>query len=251
MAEFTDPLVLVSPHEHAKRVKDAQWLLSGHNRFHDTKHPVAPYTGRLDGIYGGYAASATKEAQFLLGYKNPSTVFGQTLYNYLRETTLPAEMQVLRAARLEKLATPTKLKALELAETFVGIKEEYKNRTQFGEWYGWNGVAWCAIFISYCISHVHHPDWKLSFVPDMVHKASMGEMFMSLTYDPEPGDIVTFTLHGDVNCHVEFYKENIDGHSFATIGGNTGPSSINNGGEVARNIRYQNQVSHFIKLTLP
>lgn len=252
--EFDTPLTLVSPHTHGPKVRDAEWLLSGHNRFASGKHPVAPYTGRIDGVYGPHAAGATREAQYLLGYVNPSNVFGQHLYDYLKDVTLTADMQILRAERLKELDTPTKEKALELAISFIGSSESslYNQCQQFGHWYGMDCCAWCAIFVSYCISHVGVP-WKESYVPNIVHLASMGQMYMSLTYDPQPGDLVAYTWQqNDPNAHVEFYESNIDGYTFTAVGGNTGYSK--NGLQkvgVARSTRYHHQVSHFIRLTLP
>lgn len=249
--EFDIPLRLVTPHLHSQKVKDAQWLLAGHNRFSGTtKNPLATYNGRIDGIYGPVFAGAVREAQYELGYPSPSAVFGQQMYDYLQKDLLTPAMQKLRADRLVILHTPIKVKALELAKTFIGVKETPINHTQFGKWYGMDGVAWCAIFVSYCISHVRQPDWKLSYVPDIVHKASMGEYGMSLTYDPQPGDLVSYKFGGVPDCHVEFYDENIDGHSFSAVGGNTGPASQSNGGEVAQSTRYVTDVNHFIRLTL-
>lgn len=254
MAEFDTPLTLVTPHTSGRKVRDAEWLLSGHNRFSATKHPVAPYTGRIDGVYGPHAAGATLHAQYLLGYKNPSTVFGQQLYKYLLDTTLPAEMQTLRAVRLKELDKPAKEKALEVAISFIGSNESgrYGSCNTFGAWYGENCVNWCAIFVSYCISHAS-VQWKEAYVPNIVHMASIGQMYMSLTYDPQPGDLVAYTFNpNDPNGHVEFYEANIDGNSFTAVGGNTGYTR--NGVRyvgVARSTRYRYQVSHFIRLTLP
>jgi hypothetical protein len=41
---------------------------------------------------------------------------------------------------------------LKVARQSIGIKEypPNSNRQKFGEWYGVNGVPWCAMFVSYC-----------------------------------------------------------------------------------------------------
>ena len=39
-------------------------------------------------------------------------------------------------------------KIIEIASKEVGYKEKPFNLTKFGEWFGWNGVAWCGIFVT-------------------------------------------------------------------------------------------------------
>lgn len=48
---------------HGRRVRDAQWLLAGHNRWH-----LRAYKGKLDGSYGTETARATAYAKWRLGY---------------------------------------------------------------------------------------------------------------------------------------------------------------------------------------
>lgn len=253
MNEFTNPLALTTPTIKGQKVKDAQWLLSGHNVFNTTKNPLHTLTGRLDGEYGPVTAGATREAKFELGYPTNkiNTNFGPVVYGLLHgDLKLNASNLSERAKRL---ATPTKVKALGLAITQLGVKENptRSNRTLYGAWYGMDGVFWCAIFISYCIEHVSNIDWKYSYVPTIVSDAAEGRNHMSLTYNPQPGDLVTYNWDGE-NCHVEFYEKDLGNGTFSAIGGNTGsnlPSS--NGGEVCRSVRYHHQVSNFVRLNLP
>ncbi len=53
---------------------------------------------------------------------------------------------------LKSMTTPNDV--LNVARSYVGVKESpaNSNRQMFGEWYGANGVAWCAIFVSYCFN---------------------------------------------------------------------------------------------------
>ena len=67
-----------------------------------------------------------------------------------------------------------------------------------------NCVPWCAIFVSYCISHSGH-EWKYSYVPAICGDAVQGKNGMSVTYHPEPGDLVAYTFHGQVDCHTAFF----------------------------------------------
>lgn len=256
--QYDKPLVLVTPHKTGKKVRDAQWLLSGHNVFTTSPQALPPLntlTGRIDGEYGPVTAGATKEAKYELGYPTDQidNVFGQKLYDFLTgQSKLPPAFQEARKRRLKK---PVKVKALDYAITQIGIKEQpfRSNEQKYGEWYGWNGVAWCAIFVSYCINEVlgtlDRPTWKYAYVPSVAHDAGIGINHMSYTYAPEPGDLVTYNF-SEPNCHIEFYEKELDSGSFSAVGGNTGPSNYSNGGEVCRSVRYNHNVSHFIRLSL-
>lgn len=63
-----------------QEVKDAQWLLSGNNRY---KHQT--YRGKIDGVFGANTAKATKEMKYYLGYalSGVNGKFGPDLYKYL------------------------------------------------------------------------------------------------------------------------------------------------------------------------
>jgi len=52
------------------------------------------------------------------------------------------------------VAAAAGLRALAVARRNLGVREEPpgSNRTPFGEWFGENGVPWCAIFVSYCFA---------------------------------------------------------------------------------------------------
>lgn len=254
--EFDQALILTTPQITGQRVRDAQWLLQGNNVFKDDKlKPLATLTGRLDGKYGPVTAGAAKEAKYELGYLDNALdqVFGQELYEYLTGATALDKAQV--DLRIKRLGLSGKIKALNYAITQDGYKEQPfgSNRQKYGAWYGFNGVPWCAIFVSYCINEalgtLDHPHWKYSYVPNIAHDAQMGLNHMSITFDPQPGDLVTYNWDGP-NCHVEFYKNDLGGGSFRAVGGNTGSVNQSNGGEVAQSIRYHTNVSHFVRLTL-
>lgn len=50
------------------------------------------------------------------------------------------------------MSTPNDLIAV--AASQVGTKEQGKNRTKYGAWFGFNGVAWCSIFVAWCLGQV-------------------------------------------------------------------------------------------------
>lgn len=74
------------------------------------------------------------------------------------------------------------------------------NKTKYGEWYGLNGVAWCAIFIAWIFDKAGH---RLSidkgykgfhYVPTLHAKAKANGW---LTNKPKTGDIVLFDFKPD------------------------------------------------------
>lgn len=69
---------------HGQRVKDIQWLLSGHKPSVYRK-TVYTYRGRLDGLYGPQTATAVKSAKWRLGYpmKNVDGRAGSQLFAFL------------------------------------------------------------------------------------------------------------------------------------------------------------------------
>ncbi len=255
---YKNPLILTTPHMRGIRVKNAQWLLAGHNVFHDNPSPIHTYYGSIDGVYGESSAGATKRAKFWLGYPADQVngQFGTLVYNLLHgDSSLSSDYAERRAKRLKAAASTdaVKKKALALAVTQIGTKESPfgSNCQKYGSWYGMNCVPWCAIFVSYCISHSGH-QWKYSYVPAIYADAVQGRNGMSITYHPEPGDIVCYTLHGVVDCHTAFFHSWVsDSHQdFYDVGGNTGPVNFSNGGEVLKQVRNVGMVHRFVRLTL-
>ena len=118
-----------------QKVKDAQWLLAGHNRYDG----LATYKdGAVDGDYGPLTAQATYKAKYWLGYPDKSLdrSFGQTLYEYLIKDGKKLPADYLRAAktRLAAVASNPGQKALEQAVTQIGTKESPpgSNRQKYG-----------------------------------------------------------------------------------------------------------------------
>jgi len=250
--EFATPLRLVTPHMRGIPVRDAQWLLQGHNRFAG----LAPYKdGKLDSDYGPMTAQATARTKYWLGYPDRAIdqVFGQTLYEYLRKEhwrPLPDAYRERRAARLKAAASTPGLKALAEGRRHLGYRESPfgSNRTIFGQWYGWNGVAWCAIFLSYCFAHSGWSRFHYASVEMIYYAARAGRDRLRIVYTPQAGDVVLYQLHGDPWAHTAFFDRWIKkGQTFHDLGGNTGPSNISNGGMVLEQTRSISQVHAFVR----
>lgn len=247
MGEFATPLLLASPPEKSKRVKDARFLLAGTNAFQTDFKP-----GPVTSVMNGQIIAATRRALWLLGFPLPiRPVFTQELYDILTgKTPLPAPYKRRRAARLAHQAT-TKQKALASAkhDAQLAIHETPagSNLNPYGKEYGFDGVAWCCIFVTVKLVEAGSKDWVYArvdpahpfaaYVGAVVDAAAHGQRHLSLTNDPEPGDLVAYNR----DEHIEFFDGWIDraAGSFRAVGGNTSAhdGSPANGGEVAENTR--------------
>ena len=250
--EFERPLRLTSPWLKGPPVRDAQYLMAGHSRFKG----LATYKdGKLDGVYGPTTAAATKRTKFWLGYPLAACdhVFGQTLYEYLRENhwrELPKDYQRRRAERIAAAVQTPGQAAFEEATKHLGYKESPPgtNRQMFGEWYRMNGEPWCAIFDSYCFAHSGYDRFRYSYVPSIWQDARAGRNGLRVVWTPMRGDLVLYDWQGEQLAHVAFYDRRIDLGSFRDLGGNTGPADLANGGEVLRQTRYTSQVHGYVRV---
>lgn len=114
----------------------------------------------------------------------------------------------------------------------------FNNWTKYGEWYGLNGYAWCAMAVSYW-AHMAgiSPDILLKF-------SSVGEGVRWFKqhgiwhdrkgYNPQLGDIIIFAWDGVTPAHVGIVRA-VDDARVYTVEGNTsgGSTLIDNGGSVA------------------
>jgi hypothetical protein len=237
-------------------VKTAQKRLAGQNHFKENFHP-----GNIDGVYGLQTAGAAYRAKYLLGFpvSKDNHAYGQIIDDYLtHKKVLPKAYAANRKKREDALhaVVPKKLAAMKLAANFIGTKESpaESNNQMFGEWYGYNGVAWCCIFVTYCEANAFNTDFQrgrfASYVNAVVEEARLGHRHLALTSNPQPGDLVDYN-NGE---HIEFFERwTSPGTTFSAIGGNTSShdGSYSNGGEVARNTRYVHgnfPVTHFIRV---
>jgi len=260
MAEFGIPLVLTSPPVTGQKVKDAQTLLHGANTFKENYHP-----GAIDSVMGPQTAGAIYRAKWFLGYprRHVNRSMGETLYDYLNgKKKLPVLNRWRRKVRLKraKKIETGKIKAVEaaIADAAIPVKEypPGSNLQKYGAWYGYNGVAWCCIAISYWLNHAGNKNWVAgsfaSYVGTVVNAAQTGSHHLALTSSPQKGDLAIYN-HVD---HIEFFVEWIDQANgvFKAVGGNTSASngSYNNGGEVAVNTRYVHDagfpVTNFVRV---
>jgi hypothetical protein len=252
--QYEHALNLVTPLMHGQKVKDAQWLMAGNNKIQG----LATYKdGAIDGVYGPLTAQATYRAKYWCGYP-PAAIdrsFGQTLYEYLlpsSERKLPPDYLQRRKMRLAAAETSPGSKALAKAITQIGTKESPfgSNLQKYGSWYGMNGVAWCAIFASWCFAHTDFKRFRYSYVPAIHDDARNVRNGLCVVRTPRPGDLACFNFGGVRDAHVEFVEKMTGaGSTFESVGGNTGHTNYSNGGEVLRSTRYVSNVGAFVRIT--
>lgn len=252
--EYASPLGLVTPNMRGKKVRDAQWLLAGHNRFPG----LAPYKdGKLDSVYGALTAQATRRAKYWLGYPTRSLDgrFGQTLYEYLREERWRPLPDAYRERREARLKTQTDAenpgaKAFTLATQEIGYREEPQhgvNDNKFGREYGFNRVPWCAIFESIMFKHSGRPSFRYAAVESIYWDAMANRNGLYIVRTPRQGDVIGYRIHGDRFAHTAFFSRWVGEGTLEDLGGNTGPSNISNGGMVMKQERSTSIVSFYAR----
>lgn len=128
------------------------------------------------------------------------------------------------------------------------------NQTKYGRAFGWDGVPWCVIFMWWCFREAGE---ATAFFAG-AKTASCGTLFrwykeqgLAVTMDEvKAGDLLFLNFHGGVDPeHVGLVESVVSGPvlEVTTIEGNTTPGlgmegSQDNGGCVARKIRYRSQI---------
>ncbi|MBL7921597.1 MAG: peptidoglycan-binding protein [Bacteroidia bacterium] len=148
-------------------------------------------------------------------------------------------------------------KIIEIAASQVGTKESpaNSNKTKYGKWYGFDGFAWCAMFVSWVYDQAGHP---LGHIDDdkgyrdcrsgYNHWKATGE----ITNNPEKGDIVLFDWTNDGRAdHTGIFNEWLDAGKtkFSAYEGNTAVGNDSDGGQVMfRKDRKAASVKAFVKV---
>lgn len=116
------------------------------------------------------------------------------------------------------------------------------NRTRYGEAYGWNGVAWCAIWVWWVFGRAG----AASLIPKTASTVAMRDWYRARgqwhTSRPQPGDLVFFRFAGNNNPvnHVGIVEAVEPGGTLVCLEGNTAGTNTGdqrNGGGVYRKRR--------------
>lgn len=242
-------LKLTSPYMKGKDVKDAQRALS----------TIGAWVGKIDGEYGPVTAAASKQAKWMLGYrqKDCTQTYGPLLHDYLTGKKKPSVLMRRRAEQRRKTNRPMRERALIESIKWLGTKENppHSNKVMFSDWYGLRG-PWCAMFVTYCFvqagSKAFSKGNRWAYCPFMVNdaRAQRNGLVVVPVDKVQPGDIAMFDWQGDgTSDHVGIVetKPNSKG-AFKCIEGNTSVSSDSDGGEVMRRDRNKSQVQVFIRV---
>lgn len=118
----------------------------------------------------------------------------------------------------------TASKFLSVAAAEIGTTEKPigSNKQKYGEWFGMNGVAWCAIFVSWCANHAG----VSSVVPDSFSSVSQFQSWYSNkglyrkkgSYTPKAGDIMIQKSSGASHIGI---VESVNSSGFVAIEGNS------------------------------
>lgn len=130
----------------------------------------------------------------------------------------------------------------------VGYTETGNNHTMFGKWFGMDGAAWCAMFVSYCMNKAGAGSLikgaqtakGAAQVSKFVAHAKKHHWLKIAPGNAHAGDIVIFDFPGGYETdHVGFIRAASKGKNIFTIEGNTssGAGSQSNGGGVYKRTR--------------
>lgn len=135
------------------------------------------------------------------------------------------------------------MKIVEIAEKEIGVEESPKNsnKTKYGTWFGFSGVAWCGIFVSWCYAQAGKPLGNIGYLKGFAGCQTAFAHFTKtkeITKNPKPGDIVLFDWNGDKRYdHTGIFVKWLDTERFECIEGNTAIGNDSNGGKVMLRIR--------------
>ncbi len=134
-------------------------------------------------------------------------------------------------------------KIVRIASNEVGYVETppNSNKTKYGQWFGFDGVAWCGMFVSWVYAHAGQRLGNIGFKKGFAGCQTVVAYFKkqgTITDNPVEGDIVFFDWNGDGRYdHTGIYVKRIDADEFESIEGNTSLTNQSNGGQVMRRVR--------------
>lgn len=136
-------------------------------------------------------------------------------------------------------------KIVEMAVPELGYKEipAGSNKTKYGKWFGFDGVAWCAMFVSWVYDRAGFPLGNIGFTKGFAGCQSGFDFFKKKGWiipssQAQPGDIVLFDWNGDKRYdHTGIFVSHDGGDKFISIEGNTAIGNDSNGGEVMKRTR--------------
>ena len=214
----------------------------------------------IDGEFGLYTSQAVYRAKFWLGYAKPDKAAGEALVRYLKQTTaLTPDMKKRREARLRlKAETPIRLKALAKMKTHIGEKENppFSNVCPITKRWGVIG-PWCCMGVSEAYVEAGSKSFrrsdKYTSCGVIAAAAEQGRDGLSVTKNPQPGDLVLMKWPGLTNYRFDHIEMVEQARPLKTIGANTSPDSSgsqSNGGGCYRKDREGERQAGIIRMYL-
>lgn len=125
-----------------------------------------------------------------------------------------------------------------IARKEIGYEETPKNsnKTKYGKWFGFDGVAWCGMFVSWCYDKAGKTIKNGGFTKGFAGCQTAAKNFTDkgwIVSKPVAGDVVLFDWNGDGRYdHTGIFVGWIDETTFEAIEGNTSLTNQSNGGSV-------------------
>lgn len=132
---------------------------------------------------------------------------------------------------------------IRVAEKEIGTIEKplNSNKTKYGKWFGYDGVAWCGMFVSWVYFTAGFPLPKIGFTKGFAGCQTAVAYFKKMgqiTTKPVAGDIVFFDWNKDGRYdHTAIFVKWLNENEFESIEGNTAVGNDSNGGQVMRRKR--------------
>lgn len=146
---------------------------------------------------------------------------------------------------MKTLQPKTRDALLQIAKWQVGVMESpaNSNRQKYGEAYGWNGVAWCVMFVWWCFHEAGFNLRKTASCTELANAYKKAGQWVTKGF--KPGDIVMYDFDGRMDGETEHCGIVIEaGPDYVVaIEGNTSPSNNANGGAVMERKRPLKQVT--------
>lgn len=139
-------------------------------------------------------------------------------------------------------------KIVEIARAEIGQGETplNSNKSKYGKWFGFDGVAWCGMFVSWVYFHAGKPLGNIGFTKGFAGCQTAVAHFKAkgwVAKTPVAGDIVFFDWNGDGRYdHTGIFVEKVGKHHFESIEGNTSLTNQSNGGQVMLRMRKYDNV---------
>ena len=128
---------------------------------------------------------------------------------------------------------------VEIAKKEIGQGEVplNSNKTKYGKWFGFDGVAWCGMFVSWCYDQAGTPLGNIGFKKGFAGCQTAVAHYRKtnrITTNPVAGNIVFFDWNKDGrHDHTGIFVRWIElNKTFESIEGNTAVGNDSNGGNV-------------------